>query len=102
MTVIPWADSVLVELHPNEEKQGRIIIPDSAKERNRIATVLAVGQGLRNSKTGERMGIDVKVGDVVILMHNKVEDQSAKGRMDQWLKDGQMIVGEHQIQAVIS
>mgnify|MGYP000697569296 CR=1 FL=1 len=46
--------------------------------------------------------LDVKVGDVVILKHNKVEDQSAKGRMDQWLKDGQMIVGEHQIQAVIS
>jgi len=90
----PWADSILVEVHPDEQKDGRIIIPDAAKERNRIATVLAVGQGLRNSKTGERMGIDVNKGDVVILKHSKVEDQ--------WLEGRQMIVGEHQIQAVIS
>jgi chaperonin GroES len=61
MNVKPLADRVIVEPAAAEEKTaGGIIIPDTAKEKPRRGTVIAVGPG----KTDEPM--TVKAGNVVL------------------------------------
>ena len=103
VSIKPLEDRIVVQtLEAEQTTASGLVIPDTAKEKPQEGTVIATGPGRFDEDGDKRIPLDVKVGDVVILMHNKVEDQSAKGRMDQWLKDGQMIVGEHQIQAVIS
>ncbi|MBI1387217.1 MAG: co-chaperone GroES [bacterium] len=67
MAVRPLADRVLVKrLEEKEEKQGGIIIPDTAKEKPQEAEVVAVGPGKRGDK-GDRMAPDVKKGDKVLI-----------------------------------
>jgi chaperonin GroES len=61
MNVKPLADRVIVEPAAAEEKTaGGIIIPDTAKEKPRRGTVIAVGPG----KTDEPM--TVKAGNIVL------------------------------------
>ena len=62
----PLADRVLIKPVAAEEKTvGGIIIPDSAKEKPMQGEVIAVGKGALNKK-GERLPMDVKVGDTVL------------------------------------
>ncbi len=57
----PLADRVLVEPAPAEEKtSGGIIIPDTAKEKPQMGTVVAVGDGTKDNP------ITLKVGDKVL------------------------------------
>ena len=65
MNIKPLADRVLVLPAQAEEKVGGIIIPDTAKEKPQRGTIVAVGAGKVNDK-GERIPMDVQVGDVVI------------------------------------
>jgi chaperonin GroES len=61
----PLYDRVLVKRTEQEEKTvGGIIIPDTAKEKAQMGTVIAVGQG-RVSKDGALAPLAVKAGDVV-------------------------------------
>ena len=65
-TLRPLHDRVLVKrLAEGDEKRGSIIIPDTAKEKPQEGTVLAVGPGRIDDK-GNRVPIDVSVGDVVL------------------------------------
>lgn len=67
MAVQPLADRVLVKrLEEKEEKQGGIIIPDTAKEKPQEAEVIAVGPGKRG-ENGERIPVEVKKGDKVLV-----------------------------------
>lgn len=67
MAVQPLADRVLVKrLDEKEEKQGGIIIPDTAKEKPQEAEVIAVGPGKRG-ENGERIPLEVKKGDKVLV-----------------------------------
>ena len=59
MNIKPLDDRVLVEQLEEEEKVGSIIIPDTAKEKPRMAKVVAVG-------TDEDLQEHVKKGDTVI------------------------------------
>lgn len=64
----PLGDRVIVE--PLEEEVqtfagGQLILPDTAKEKPQQGKVLAVGPGRRDEE-GERIPMEVKVGDVVI------------------------------------
>jgi len=64
----PLGDRVIVE--PLEEEVqtfagGQLILPDTAKEKPQQGKVLAVGPG-RRDEDGERIPMDVKVGDVVV------------------------------------
>jgi len=62
----PLADRVLVRPIEREEvTKGGIVLPDTAKEKPQEGEVLAVGPG-RLSEDGERIPMDVKVGDIVI------------------------------------
>ena len=67
MGVRPLGDRILVKKKKKkEEKQGTIIIPDTAKEKPQEAKVVAVGPGKRKDD-GERIAVDVKKGDVVLI-----------------------------------
>lgn len=67
MKVRPLNDRILVKrLEEEEMTKGGIIIPDSAKEKPAEGEVIAVGKGKMNDK-GDRMTMDVKVGDRVLF-----------------------------------
>ncbi len=64
----PLGDRVVVKPIEKEEKTpSGIFLPDTAKDKPQQGKVVAVGPGRWNDKTGERMPLDVKVGDTVIF-----------------------------------
>jgi chaperonin GroES len=66
-SVKPLRDRVLVKrLDEVEQKIGGIIVPDSAKEKPQQAEIVAVGSG-RLLDNGERVALQVKAGDKVLL-----------------------------------
>jgi chaperonin GroES len=67
MKIRPLNDRILVKRLEEEEKTaGGIIIPDSAKEKPAEGSIVAVGPGKMNEK-GDRVAMDVKVGDNVLF-----------------------------------
>ena len=65
MTLKPLGDRVLVKPAPTEEKTSSgLYISSGAQEKPQKGEVVAVGAGKLNDK-GERLPIDVKVGDQV-------------------------------------
>jgi chaperonin GroES len=67
MALRPLHNRIIVErATAGEQKQGSIIIPDSAKEKPQQATVVAVGPG-KIDKDGKRQPLDVKAGDKVLI-----------------------------------
>lgn len=67
MALRPLHDRILVKrLEEQEQRQGGIIIPDTAKEKPQQATVLAVGTG-RITDDGKVHSLDVKKGDKVVF-----------------------------------
>ncbi|NOZ62278.1 MAG: co-chaperone GroES [Calditrichaeota bacterium] len=66
MNIRPLADRVVVKpVEPEEKEQSGIIIPDTAKEKPMQGKVVAVGPG-RKSENGEKIDMEVKVGDIVL------------------------------------
>ncbi len=62
----PLGDRVVVKQEPSEEKtQSGILLPDSAKEKPQVGTIIAVGSG-RVLDNGQRLPLEVKIGDKVI------------------------------------
>ena len=62
----PLADRVLVKRAKNEERtSGGIILPDTAREKQELGEVIAVGPG-KTDKEGKKIEIAVKVGDRVM------------------------------------
>ncbi len=67
MKIRPLNDRILVKRLEEEEKTaGGIIIPDSAKEKPAEGEIIAIGPGKLND-AGERVAIDLKVGDRVLF-----------------------------------
>lgn len=66
MTLKPLGDRVVVKPIEQEEKTaGGIVLPDTAKEKPQHGEVLAIGSG-KLLDNGERVPLDVKVGDRVL------------------------------------
>jgi chaperonin GroES len=63
----PLADRVVIKPVEREEmtKSG-IVLPDTAKEKPQEGIIEAVGKGRFNERTGERIKLDVEVGDRVM------------------------------------
>jgi chaperonin GroES len=65
MDLKPLGDRIVVK--PQDETESSLpsglVIPDTAKEKPQLGEVLAVGPG--EYKDGERIPVDVNVGDVV-------------------------------------
>lgn len=65
-TVNPLGDRVFVKVSPSEEQtSGGIYLPDTAKEKPQVGIVAAVGPG-KLDKDGNRIAVEVKVGDSVL------------------------------------
>jgi len=63
----PLGDRIIIELVESEEKTASgIVLPDSAKEKPQEGKVVAVGTG-RILESGERVALDVAVGDRIIF-----------------------------------
>ncbi len=66
MNLKPLGNRIVVE--PIEEEDitaGGIVLPETAKEKPQKGTLLSAGPGDRNEK-GDRIALDVTVGDVVL------------------------------------
>ncbi len=63
----PLADRVVIKPVEREEmtKSG-IVLPDTVKEKPQEGIIEAVGKGRYNERTGERIKLDVEVGDRVM------------------------------------
>lgn len=65
MDLKPLGDRIIVK--PKDEDESRtpsgLVIPDTAQEKPQLGEVLAVGPG--EYKDGERIPVDVSVGDLV-------------------------------------
>ena len=76
MSIRPLHDRVGVKRVEAEEKTASgIVLPGAAAEKPDIGEVVAVGEGRRN-EAGERVALDVKVGDKVLF--GKYSGQSVK------------------------
>ena len=65
--VKPLADRVVVKaLEEQEQMRGGLYIPDTAKEKPQQGEVVAVGPGKFDERGGQRIPMDVKVGDKVL------------------------------------
>jgi chaperonin GroES len=66
-TLRPLGDRLVVKPAAREEitKFG-IVLPDTAKEKPQRGTIIAAGPGRRDDD-GDRIALDVKVGDVVLF-----------------------------------
>ncbi len=77
----PLADRVVVKpLEREETTKSGIVLPDTAKEQPQEGLIEAVGNGKYNEQTGQRVELDVKVGDRVIYAKYagseiKIDDQ---------------------------
>lgn len=68
MKIKPLHDRVIVKRVEEEEKtKGGIIIPDTAKEKPIMGTIIAVGSGKSEGKGKGKMPLDVKDGDKVLF-----------------------------------
>jgi chaperonin GroES len=66
VAIKPLEDRILVQANEAEQTTASgIVIPDTAKEKPQEGTVIAVGPG-RIDDNGQRVPLDVKVGDTVI------------------------------------
>lgn len=66
MKLKPLGDRLVVEPSKQEETTASgLVLPETAKEKPQQGTVLAVGPGRRDDD-GDRIAMDVAVGDVVL------------------------------------
>ena len=68
MNLRPLHDRIIVRRLDEDSTQqmGTIIIPDFAKEKPLLGTVLAAGLG-KSKEDGERQPMDVKAGDTILF-----------------------------------
>jgi chaperonin GroES len=94
MNIKPLADRVLVKRLEEDEEQkiGGIIIPDTAKEKPQEAEIVAVGPG--KVEDGNRVELEVKVGDKVLI--GKYSGTEVKVEGDEYL-----IMREDDILAIV-
>jgi chaperonin GroES len=63
----PLEDRIIVQPSEAEETTASgLVIPDTAKEKPVVGTVVAVGPGKFNEEGSARVPVDVAVGDLVV------------------------------------
>jgi len=89
ISLTPLEDKIIVkQAEAQTQTASGLYIPDNAKEKPQQGEVLAVGPGRRDDK-GERIPMDVKVGDKVLYskyggteVHYEGEDYLIVGARD--------------------
>ncbi len=67
VNIKPLEDRILVKpLDAEQTTASGLVIPDTAKEKPQEGEVVAIGPGRFNENGGERIPMDVSVGDKVI------------------------------------
>jgi chaperonin GroES len=67
MKIRPLHDRILVKREEEQDaKKGRIIIPDTAKEKPQEGKVIAVGTG-KVTEDGKKIPLDVKASDRILF-----------------------------------
>jgi len=80
MKVVPLNDKVLVKrLEAEDKTAGGIVLPDTAKEKPKQGTVLAVGEG-RRLDNGSRAPFQVKVNDKVLFTSYAGNEVNVEGQ----------------------
>ena len=93
-SIVPLSDRVLIKrLEAGEKTKGGIILPDTAKEKPKEGTVVAVGPG-KLLDNGTRAAMTVKTKDKVIFSSYAGTEVKIDG-------EDYMILGEDEILAVI-
>jgi chaperonin GroES len=65
-SLLPIHDKVFVTRKSEEERYGKIIIPDSAREKTQEGTVVAVGSG-KILESGETIPLELQIGEKIIF-----------------------------------
>ncbi|MFN8384073.1 MAG: co-chaperone GroES [Anaerolineales bacterium] len=87
----PLGGRVLVEpIEQEEVTAGGIVLPETAKEKPQQGKVLAAGPGDRNDK-GERIAMDVKVGDVVLFAKYSGTEVKIEGKKVLILRESDLL-----------
>jgi chaperonin GroES len=95
MKIRPLYDRIVVKrLEEQEQVQGGIIIPDTAKEKPQEGEVVAVGKGKRNDK-GEITPLELEVGNKILFGKYSGSDIKIDG-------NEYLIMREDEVLAVIS
>ncbi len=99
MNLKPIGDRIIVRRELSDEKTaGGLLLPEAAKKKPQRGTVLAVGPGKLNRKTGDRHAMQLKVGDKVLFTSwagDEFKDRSQA-------KDGDiLIMHEDDVMAVL-
>ncbi|HEU0119989.1 MAG TPA: co-chaperone GroES [Bryobacteraceae bacterium] len=95
MKIRPLYDRIVVKrLEEQEQVQGGIIIPDTAKEKPQEGEVVAVGKGKRNDK-GEFSALELEVGNRILFGKYSGSDIKIDG-------NEYLIMREDEVLAVIS
>ena len=94
MDIRPLHDRLIVRrLAEGEQKHGRIIIPDTAREKPQQGKVIAAGNG-KVKENGKRVPLDVKKGDLILF--GKYTSQEVKLDGEEYL-----ILREDEVLAVV-
>ena len=84
MALKPLEDRIIVKPGDAEETTASgLVIPDTAKEKPQEGEVVAVGPGRFSETGGERIPVDVSVGDKVI--YSKYGGTEVKYRGEEYL-----------------
>lgn len=95
MNIRPLYDRIVVKrLEEQEQVQGGIIIPDTAKEKPQEGEVVAVGKGKRNDK-GELTALELEVGNRILFGKYSGSDIKVDG-------NEYLIMREDEVLAVIA
>lgn len=89
----PLGNRVLIQRNKAPSTKGGILLPDSAQEKPKEGTVIAVGPGKYNDK-GEREELNVKVGDCVMFSSYSGTEVSGE--------EGLLIMSEDDLLGVLS
>ncbi len=92
INIRPLGDRVLVEPIEKEETiaGGMLVLPETAKEKPQQGQVLAVGTG-RRDEDGERIPMDVKVGDMVLFAKYAGTEIKLDGKKLLIMKEGDLL-----------
>jgi chaperonin GroES len=86
----PLRDYVVLEKLPEEKKVGSIIIATAKDNESAVANVIAVGPGYTD-KDGNKITVEVKVGDKVIYKKYSTTDYEEQGKKLMLIKDQDII-----------
>lgn len=91
----PLGDKVLVRRDDAEDRTASgIYLPEQAKDKPKTGTIMAVGDGALNAKTGDRVPLTVKKGDRVIFSSYAGSEVKLDG-------DELLIMSEDEILAIL-